>query len=63
MLTLKMECWNIGMLEYWVIKTESFFFYRNRNFTVLIGWLNCFNPIIPKFQNSIIPQGYSPHCL
>ena len=40
------------MLEYWVIKAESFFFYNNRNSAVLIGWLNCFNPIIPKFQYS-----------
>jgi len=58
-----MECWHIGKLEYWVIKAESFFFYSDRNSTVLIGWLNCFNPIIPKFHYAIMPQGRSPHCL
>jgi len=53
-----MECWNIEMLEYWVIKAESFFFYNNRNSAVLISWLNWFNPIIPKFHRDAGPIAY-----
>ncbi len=49
------------MLAYGAINAKSFLVYKNRNPVVLIGWLNCFKPIMPQSQYFIIPKGRSPY--